>query len=377
MSRQTSVENRVIKTDVEKIAEAVLYEGYLLFPYRRSALKNQHRWTFGGVYPRGFSEANAASDPWQMQTQCLIAGDTATEIEIKLRFLHVADRRVVEGDLSSRRFVEELRVGELVHRPWEEAIEREMPLCADPGEPSLRLDDLLAEGRRFPLDVAAGEAAEPLFHPEGAEAGAIVREWRSLQGTVEVAAERLPRSQGTSVGDVYRLTVRIANVMPWPNEESMTAARNDALRQTFVATHTILRVHGGEFLSLLEPPDEWRQAAGECENIKTWPVLVGEPGERHTLLSSPIILYDYPQISPESQGNYFDATEIDELLALTVLTLTDEEKREMRESDAHSREILERTEELSEEQLLKLHGVVRALQPVQRETTATETGAEA
>jgi hypothetical protein len=141
--------------------------------------------------------------------------------------------------------------------------------------------------------------------------------------------------------------------------------RAEVLRHTLVSTHTILRVQNGEFVSLLEPPDAYRDAVAQCENIKTWPVLAGEPGERHTVLSSPIILYDYPQISPESQGNYFDATEIDELLALTVMTLTDEEKQEMRDSGMHSREILERTESLSEEQLIKLHATVRSLNPSQ------------
>jgi hydrogenase maturation protease len=126
-------------------------------------------------------------------------------------------------------------------------------------------------------------------------------------------------------------------------------------------------VQGGTFVSLLEPPPEYQEAAGRCENVKTWPVLAGEPGDRHTLLSSPIILYDYPQVSPQSPGNLFDGTEIDELLTLSILTLTDEEKQEMRESDARAREILERTESLTPEQLMQLHGAIRSLQPLSGE----------
>ena len=42
---------------IRAIADAVLYEGYVLWPYRRSALKNTQRWTFGGVYPRAHAEA--------------------------------------------------------------------------------------------------------------------------------------------------------------------------------------------------------------------------------------------------------------------------------------------------------------------------------
>jgi len=81
-------------------------------------------------------------------------------------------------------------------------------------------------------------------------------------------------------------------------------------------------------------------------------------------LSSPIILYDYPQIAPESSGDLFDGTEIDEILSLRIMTLTDEEKREMRESDVRARQILERTESLPVDQLMKLHGVLRGLRAV-------------
>jgi len=91
----------------------------------------------------------------------------------------------------------------------------------------------------------------------------------------------------------------------------------------------------------------------------TWPVLVGEPGQRDTMLSSPIILYDYPQIAPESPGALFDGTEIDEILSLRILTLTDQEKLEMANGDERARQILERTESMPPEQFLKMHGVLR------------------
>jgi len=84
-------------------------------------------------------------------------------------------------------------------------------------------------------------------------------------------------------------------------------------------------------------------------------------------LSSPIILYDYPQIAPESAGELFDSTEIDEILTLRILTLTDEEKREMRNLDDRGRRILERTETMPLEQLMKLHGAVRGLRTVVEE----------
>ena len=93
-------------------------------------------------------------------------------------------------------------------------------------------------------------------------------------------------------------------------------------------------------------------------------MLVGEPGARDTLLSSPIILEDHPRIAPESPGDLFDGGEIDEMLVLNILSLTDEEKAEMRDSDPRTREILERTEALTPEELMRLHGTIRDLRVV-------------
>jgi hypothetical protein len=177
----------------------------------------------------------------------------------------------------------------------------------------------------------------------------VVRRWRALRGAVEVEAE--PLREG-----LFKVTVRITNTTPWEGED-----RESTLEQTFVSTHTALEVEGGEFVSLMDPPEELREAVQQCENIKTWPVLVGEEGERNMMLSSPIILYDYPQIAPESPGDLFDGTEIDQLLVFNVLSLTDEEKEEMRASDPRAREILERTESLSPEELMNLHGAIREL----------------
>jgi hypothetical protein len=90
-------------------------------------------------------------------------------------------------------------------------------------------------------------------------------------------------------------------------------------------------------------------------------VLAGEPGERHTVLSSPIILPDHPEIAPESPGDLFDGGEIDQLLTLSILSMTDAERQEMREADPRTRRILERTESLTREQLMRLHGAIREL----------------
>jgi hypothetical protein len=325
----------------KKIAEAVLYEGYLLWPYRRSARKNQQRWTFGGVYPRAYSEARGGDDPWIMQTECLVSGDEESGIDVSVRFLHVVERKVARKTGETLEFVDELRAGGELHLAWDEAVERDIAVGR------FKLSELAESSERVEIDIAGGSTEEPLEEPAGEVVGVVVRSWRPLCGAVQVGAELLRR--GT-----FRVTVKITNTTPWGGED-----RESTLRQTFVSTHTTLEVRAGEFVSLIDPPEGLRKAAEGCENLKTWPVLVGEEGDRSTLLSSPIILYDYPQIAPESPGDLFDGTEIDQMLILNVLNLTDEEKEEMRASDPRGREILERCESLSPEELMRLNGTFR------------------
>jgi hypothetical protein len=325
----------------KKIAEAVLYEGYLLWPYRRSARKNQQRWTFGGVYPREYSVARGEDDPWIMQTQCLVQGDGESVIEVGVRFLHVVERKVAKKTGEALEFVDELRVGGELYLSWDEAAEREIAVGR------FKLSQLVGASEQVEIDIAGGSTEEPLAEPAGEAVGALVRSWRPLRGVVEVGSELLQE-------EIFRVTARITNTTPWAGED-----RESTLRQTFVSTHTTLDVEAGEFVSLIDPPEELREAAEGCENLKTWPVLVGEEGERGTMLSSPIILYDYPQIAPESPGDLFDGTEIDQMLILNVLNLTDEEKEEMRASDPRGREILERCESLSPQELMRLNGTFR------------------
>ena len=144
----------------------------------------------------------------------------------------------------------------------------------------------------------------------------------------------------------------------------------EALLRSFASTHAVLHLQGGEFVSLIDPPPQYAASAAECHNDKLWPVLVGEEGRRDTLLCSPIILYDFPQIAPESPGDLFDATEIDEILTLRILTLTDDEKREIDRGDERGRALLARTHALAASQLADLHGTLRSLRPVEESTHA-------
>jgi hypothetical protein len=317
---------------VREIADAVLYEGYVLWPYRRSALKNTRRFTFGGVYPPAHAEAHP-DDPSFMQTQVLLEGGPGAGLDVRVRFLQVVRRQLYRDGKP----VDELTVGGERYVSWEEAREREVAAESE-------LDGPVT----VPIAIPAGRDEERL------EGGMIVRTWHALEGGVTIAAK--PVADG-----VHRLTVRIENRTPFRG-----GTREDALERTFCSTHTILHARNAALVSATDPPGALRAAVGACRNERTWPVLVGKPGERHTMLSSPIILEEYPRVAPESPGDLFDGGEIDQLLALNILSLTDEEKAEMRASDPRAREILDRTEALSEQELMRLHGAIRDLRVVRR-----------
>ncbi len=349
--------NPVTQDRVEKIAEAVLYEGYLLYPYRASAVKNQQRWNFGVLCPRSYSEEQNGSEAWMMQTQCLLRGNLLARLGVKVRFLQLVNRSIgrskqFPGELPAGAGAELEIVGKLevdgqTFVPWQEAMERQMVV------PPLRPASVLF-ALPSPFDFPDGRELEPVRDKGGWLAGAIIREWEALSGWIEIDSERCQ-------DDVHKITVRVRNLTSY--ECSPERSRADALMYSLVSAHTILTVDGGEFISLLDPPENLKSLAAECRNICTWPVLVGEEGDRGTMLSSPIILYDYPQIAPESPGSLFDGTEIDEILSLRILTMTDDEKREMRQSDERARQILERTENMPPEQFMKMHGALRGLHP--------------
>ena len=320
---------------VRAIADAVLYEGYMLWPYRRSAMKNQRRWGFGGVYPPEHTVVHP-DDPDRMQTEVLLEADESASLEVIVRFLHIVARGVED---AMGQPVDELTVDGEQYLSWEEAREREIDIPRPRiGGPVIDLD----------VTVAPGEDREPITDGAGRPAGALTRSWERLDALVSVAVRQLATR-------LWRVTVEVRNRTTFNPANS----RQLALQRTLCSTHTLLRTDGGAFHSMTDPPAECASAADGCRNIGTWPVLVGERPDRSRILSSPIILEDYPRVAPESPGDLFDGGEIDQMLVLNILALSDEEKAEMRASDPRAREILERTEALTPEQLMALHGTIR------------------
>jgi hydrogenase maturation protease len=300
---------------IEEIANAVLYEGYLLYPYRASAVKNRQRWNFGVLYPRVFAEAQRGTDRWNTQTECLVKPlDTAAALKVTARFLHIVERS--DG--------------------WQEATERKVEIQA------LSLTELASRPARHAFSYPASREVDERF----------VRTRKPIEGAIDVESEQLANG-------VFKTRVGVSNTTFL--DEAKSSSREHALIHSLASAHTILEVKGGEFISLLDPLDEYREAAAQCQNLGTYPVLAGDEGQRDAMLSSPIILYDYPQIAPESAGALFDGTEIDEILTLRIMTLSEEEKLEMSQVDDHARQILERTESMPPEHLMKMHGALRGL----------------
>jgi hydrogenase maturation protease len=331
----------------------------MLYPYRPSSVKNRQRWTFGGLFPQSYSQAQDGAEPWRMQTECLLeAMDGDAVLEARVRFLHLLDRTVGELAAPARelgdaepdfRPVAALRVGERLFQSWQEATEREIVVG------DVRLRDLVGEPQQVHFRFAASHELE-LLRDAGVAVGVLVREQQAVEGAIELAAEALGER-------AFKIGARVINTTPIP--ETALARREQAQLSSFASTHIILGVRAGAFVSAIDPPEHLQAAAAGCANIGCWPVLVGEEGDRSIMLASPIILYDYPQVAPESPGDLFDGTEIDEILTLRIMTMTDEEKREMSASDERARALLARTDALARDELMRLHGTVRSLRPRQ------------
>jgi hypothetical protein len=303
---------------IEAVADAVLFEGYMLYPYRPSAIKNRQRWNFGTLYPRAFAEAQTPQERWRFRAEILLEADERTRLSARVRFLQLG------------------APGEESGESWEQGFARSRTL------EGTTLAELLGGVERvFDLSAALPE-----------EAAAVPFCEKARYGRLSLRAEALQTG-------LYRLCAEFANESPAPEIESFS--RRAVQDVAFASAHLLLGVEGGAFVSLLEPPGELEAQARACTQEGVFPVLAGEAGDRSRVLCSPIILYDYPEVAPESAGNFFDGTEMDEMLALRVLTLTEEEKEEMRRSDPHARAVLERTETLSDEQLARVHGAVRGL----------------
>ena len=299
------------------IADAVLYEGYILYPYRASAQKNQSRWQFGVAMSPGYRAVDPSERSF-LQTECVFEHTGQPAVEVVVRFLQV--QRRTSADQPS----------------WDEAVEREVTVAVDAAH-------LLRGGRVEGFELPAGEERE----------AAVVRRRERVSGIVSVQAGPLPGPWSAA-----RLRVRVDNHSA---PDPVPRTRDEALPTALVAAHLIIGVAGGQFVSSIDPPEWAKPEVEACENIGCWPVLAGPGGGRQVMLSTPIILYDHPEIAEESPGELYDGTEIDEILSLRTLALSDAEKQEARATDPRAAALIDRVEGLVAADFGRLHGTFRSV----------------
>ncbi|GAA1654920.1 hypothetical protein [Catellatospora bangladeshensis] len=348
------------------VADAVLYEGYLLYPYRASAAKNRMRWQFGVLVPPAYADDALGEHSWS-RTELLLEPQLGARLHWRLRFLHAQSRTVEQHTGDGWHEVPEAVVDGVPHHRFDEAVEQSADLVLAPA-------DLVgaAEHAEF-FDIPGGEEYEHL--------SATVRLRRvrhPLRGELRLRADLLPGPYGllrltatatnhtdTRKGTFLTEYVEEGHLLNVPDESTVDGPleRPEALRHSLIAAHSVFAVTDGAFVSLLDPPEWAMPAVRECHQVRSWPVLLGPEGSRDVVLSAPVILYDHPAVAPESPGDMFDSTEIDELLVLRTLTLTDEEKAQVRATDPRGSALLGRAENLPPEVFERLHGAIRGLRP--------------
>ncbi|MGX9791020.1 hypothetical protein [Mycobacterium sp. MMS18-G62] len=313
------------------VADAVLYEGYLLYPYRATSGKNQSRWQFGVLGPPGAEDAGIGEND-TLSAQVLVQPLGPTTISGVVRFLQLqhrsAQRTLPGGGFES---VDELVAGPRAWLTWDEAVACEVPFGPI---------GLASLPRVLEISIPAGTDIEPV------ETGRLVRSRRALHGQLAIAAE--------PAGELVRLTFDVRNIA------APAADKDQAIAASMIGTHLLVETSDGQFVSLLEPPDSAADAVATCRQHRCFPVLAGAPNERDLILVSPIILYDHPEIAEQSEGALYDSTEIDEILTLRVMTMTDEEKAQARATDPLAAQIIDRCDSMSPEAMLNLHGVLRS-----------------
>ncbi len=318
-----------------RVADAVLYEGYLLYPYRASSRKNQTRWQFGVLGPPGAAEAGIGEDD-TLSAQFLVDG--ADGIKLVVRFLQL-QHRAAERDIGGGRYqpIDELTTPSGSWLSWDEAVEVELAFGPF---------DFTDPAAQWTLPVTAPSETSI----EAVDGGRLVRTRASIHGQLTVGVEGVD-----SVCGLSRVTITVHNTVPGVKD----AGKDWAIAKSMIGTHVIAEAVGGEFISLLDPPERAAAAAADCRQHRCFPVLAGPPGETDLMLVSPIILYDHPEIAEQSEGALYDSTEIDEILTLRVMTMTDEEKAQARATDALAAQIIDRCDAMSPEAMQRLHGVLR------------------
>ena len=294
---------------VDRLVSSLLYEGYALYPYTPGATKNATPTPFGIVYPPAYADLLETAFD-HLRVECLLLDCEGAELEGEVRFLQVAGER-------------------------HQAVERRLELPATP------LAELLGDGAGREFEFA-GE--------------------RTVRGRVRMRAAEVAEPRATLIRACVHNTTEL------DAGEAERLDRPGALGASLLSTHVVIESSAGRFAS---PLDRDREAVAACRNVNTWPVLAAAGDD--AIVAAPIVLPDHPRIAPESLGNLFDNTEIEEALLLHVQALSESEREQIARQDPAVRAMVERASAATPEQMLALHGRLEPAGPADP-GPAPETG---
>lgn len=340
-------QNNISITDsiLESLTSTLLYEGYSLFPYHRNAIKNQKPIPFGVVYPSAYNQFNVHAH-CEMITDCVLNSTKDSTLNINVRFLHLIKTEVFEnkkeGNIADNFVpVYDLYQGNSLYQSGWQTIERTIPIH--------NFLPATNEAKEKSISFSFEEEIkeENIYDDQKVILGKKIASILPVNGNILV--KLIPVE---NIADAFRVLVIINNTTPIENAGDIS--RDEIFRQSFLSTNTILKVENGEFISSQDPPAVWTDAVAASSNKDTWPILIDKGNT--TFLSSPIIVYDYPEINPKSKGDLFDSLEIEEALMLHFSVMSDEEKEKIATSDEKLRAMLDKVSQVTPDEIISLHG---------------------
>lgn len=337
---------------LEKLTKTLLYEGYSLFPYYRSSIKNQKPIPFGVIFPKDYHAFHEFSFS-EIQSQTVLISSNELTVNIGIRFLHLRKTELFQkvndaGDNHDFVPTGSFDVNGKTYQAGWQTIERKI----NTGQ--LPIADLLKESKTIPIEFDNMNEGEIIFNEEKEIVARQTTSVCAIKGNIKIKAEKI-----NDKANAFRLTVTVINLTPVRNAPAIS--RDDVFMESFLSTHIILQTENGIFISHQDTGDEWKDAIGACANVNTWPILIDKGNT--TLLSSPIILYDYPEINSKSSGILFDSTEIEEALLLHVNLLSDEDKKRIGSNDEKLQAMLNRVNSMTPEDLRAYHSMMKDSAP--------------
>ncbi len=290
-----------MEKSLSQLVSTLLFEGYALYPYTPGATKNATPTPFGIVYPPAYAKGNPSTFD-HLRIECVLEAGPDARVSATALFLQAAGER-------------------------HQGTERQIEITSTP----------LAEL----IDQGTGQE----FRFEGDP---------SLEGRARLRAEHSGEPGLARVAMCVHNTTELS-------KDPRQMERSEALRASLLSTHVVLEAENGRFVSPLERQGPAGEIVNGCRNVNTFPVLASERDS--AVLGASIVLPDHPRMAPESLGNLFDNTEIEEALLLHVKALSDGERHEIADQDPAVREMIEAADAAGPEEIVALHGRLELRDP--------------